>query len=305
MSKADESLLSILQVERETGITKETLRKWELRYGFPNPMRQENGERGYTSYDLQRLKTIKRLLDGGHRPGKIVVLSSHELSELQAKTVRKHPLGADSQLVGRVLTRLRDGDVQALTNDIESALLAQGLNVFVEQTLPPLISHIGDQWSMGSLEIHQEHLFSEVLRSILQHSALRLRGSKTGTRVLMGTAPDELHGMGLIMLQTLLTLEGAQCINLGTQVPLNEMVNSAKSYHANIVAVSFSLAYTSRRIAPFILQLRQKLPGEMAVWAGGAGVDRLRSKWPGVTRFDQLGSAAMAIRRTFAVDNLP
>jgi len=112
----------------------------------------------------------------------------------------------------------------------------------------------------------------------------------------MGTAPDEQHGMGLIMLQTLLTLEGAQCINLGTQVPLVEMVTSAKSYRADIVAVSFSLAYTSRKIAPFVLSLRRNLPAETALWAGGAGVDRLRSQWLGVTRFDQLGNAAVAIR---------
>ncbi|MBK8619611.1 MAG: MerR family transcriptional regulator [Anaerolineales bacterium] len=232
--------IPIVQVERETGITKETLRKWESRYGFPNPDRHENGERLYTNSDLQRLKSIKRLMDAGHRPGKIVPLSVNLLSELQTKSAHK-PLSAElERLTERVISSLRDGDVQTLTNDLETALLTQGLNTFVEQTLPPLITHIGDQWGEGALAIHQEHLFSEVLRSILQHSALRLRGSPAGSRVVLGTAPDELHGMGLVMLQAVLSVAGAQCINLGTQVPIVEFLNSARSYRADVVAISLT-----------------------------------------------------------------
>jgi len=296
MTNSDSPLVPIQQVERETGITKETLRKWESRYGFPLPYRQSNGDRLYNNEDIHQLRLIKGLVDGGHRPGKIVPLPLDAIRQLCAiQSDRVVPASA-MVFVSRIFATLRDGNVQALHHELETALLKQGLNKFVEDTLPPLITSVGKHWESGSLAIHQEHLFSEVLRSVLQSSALRLRGNANGIKVLMATAPDEQHGMGLIMLQTLLTLEGAQCINLGTQVPLIEMVNSAKSYRADVVAVSFSLAYPSRRIGPFILDLRQHLPGLTALWAGGAGVDRLRSKWPGVTRFDQIGSAARAIR---------
>jgi methanogenic corrinoid protein MtbC1 len=296
MKISDEASLPIQQVERETGITKETLRKWESRYGFPVPQRDSSGERLYSTEELNRLRLIKSLVAGGHRPGKVVPLSKESLTLLHSKlsdvVIQPSALG----LVGRVFARLQDGNVQGLHHELEVALLKHGLNAFVEETLPSLIASVGRHWESGDLAIHQEHLFSEILRSVLQSSALRLRENTKGARVLMATAPDEQHGMGLIMLQTILTLEGAQCINLGTQVPLIEMVNSAKSYRADIVAVSFSLAYTSRKIAPFVLELRRNLPAEVALWAGGAGVDRLRSKWQGVTRFDQLRGAAMAIR---------
>jgi methanogenic corrinoid protein MtbC1 len=295
MRKTEQSFVSIQQAEQESGINKETLRKWELRYGFPVPLRQTSGERLYTPEDIQRLRVIKSLVDAGHRPGKVVNLPLNELRAARVNQDQQALPAAELELIERVFARLHDGDVPALQCEMETALLAQGLKTFVEQTLPPLIARVGNQWENGSLAIHQEHLFSEVLRAVLQSAASRLRGGSGRIRVLMGTAPDEQHGMGLTMLQALLTLEGAHCINLGTQVPLIEMVKGALSYRAQIVAVSFSLAYPSRQIEPFVLDLRQRLRPGVVLWAGGAGVDRLRSTWPGVVRFDEIGHAAQAI----------
>ena len=41
-------MLNISAVERETGLSKDVLRMWERRYGFPKPGRDDNGERQYT-----------------------------------------------------------------------------------------------------------------------------------------------------------------------------------------------------------------------------------------------------------------
>ena len=37
--------ISIAAVERDTGLGKDTLRVWERRYGFPQPLRDAFGER--------------------------------------------------------------------------------------------------------------------------------------------------------------------------------------------------------------------------------------------------------------------
>ena len=39
--------MTIAAVERETGLSKDTLRVWERRYAFPRPARDSNGERIY------------------------------------------------------------------------------------------------------------------------------------------------------------------------------------------------------------------------------------------------------------------
>ena len=72
---------SIADIERSTGISRETLRIWERRYGFPAPARDASGDRRFSGGDLDRLRQIKRLLDQGHRPGKIVPMSVADLVE--------------------------------------------------------------------------------------------------------------------------------------------------------------------------------------------------------------------------------
>ena len=55
---------------------------WERRYGFPKPMRDENGERRYSGPEVAKLRAIKRLMDTGIRPGKIVHCTIEELDRL-------------------------------------------------------------------------------------------------------------------------------------------------------------------------------------------------------------------------------
>lgn len=65
-------LVPIDVVERETGLTKDVLRAWERRYGFPAPERDARGRRAYPREQLQRLLQIKRLVEHGFRPGKLI-----------------------------------------------------------------------------------------------------------------------------------------------------------------------------------------------------------------------------------------
>ncbi len=67
-----DELLTVGAVERETGLSADTLRVWERRYGFPQPLRDSGGRRRYPRAQVERLRQIKRLVDAGFRPGKLV-----------------------------------------------------------------------------------------------------------------------------------------------------------------------------------------------------------------------------------------
>lgn len=81
--------LSISAVERDTGLSKDTLRVWERRCGFPSPGRDGIGERAYTYDQVEKLRVIKRLMDAGHRLGRIVSLPFAELQLLSLSTVEQ------------------------------------------------------------------------------------------------------------------------------------------------------------------------------------------------------------------------
>lgn len=56
----DDATLTIGDVAARTGISIATLRAWEHRYGFPEPVRLENGHRRYRPSDVDRVQQISQ-----------------------------------------------------------------------------------------------------------------------------------------------------------------------------------------------------------------------------------------------------
>lgn len=50
-----------------------------------------------------------------------------------------------------------------------------------------------------------------------------------------------------------------------------EIARAAEAHRADIVALSFSIAFPNRQVPALLQQLRQLLPSGVALWAGGAG----------------------------------
>ncbi len=68
-------------VAKLTGISTDTIRAWERRYGVVEPIRGDNNNRYYTDQDVQKLLSIKRLVDAGQAISTICSLSDAELRQ--------------------------------------------------------------------------------------------------------------------------------------------------------------------------------------------------------------------------------
>ncbi|MGE5469864.1 MAG: MerR family transcriptional regulator [Bacteroidota bacterium] len=274
---------NIAAVERDTGLSKDVLRMWERRYGFPCPGRDGNGERLYSAEQVERLRLIKRLMDQGHRPGKLIAAPAEELAALAPRrpaTERPMPsanAGELADLIGLICQHDAAGYQQAM----QQRLARQGFQGFVQDTVAPLSSLVGEAWENGAIEVFEEHLFTELTKRLLRQAITALPGGKRGPRILLTSVPDEQHVLGLLMAEGLFTLEGAECIPLGTQMPLLDIARAAVAHQADIVALSFSSAFPKRQIAGLLQQLRLLLPEETGIWVGGAGVRGIPSM-PGV-----------------------
>lgn len=270
--------LGISATERETGLPKDTLRVWERRYGFPKPDRDAYGERLYPAAQVDRLRLLKRLMDQGHRPGRLMAASEEELQALSAaaNAPARQP-AADDPLSQQLLALVKGHDVPQLRSALNQAMLRQGLQDFVIHTLSALNRTVGDAWMSGEFEIFEEHLYTEQVQALLRQAIATLPAQQAGSpRILLTTVPEEQHGLGLLMAEALMALDGATCISLGTQTPLFDIAMAARAQQADVVALSFSSAYASRQVAPQLAQLRALLPAGVELWAGGAGVERLQ-----------------------------
>jgi DNA-binding transcriptional MerR regulator len=65
---------------------------------FPQPLRDPNGERVYPIEQVQKLRLVKRLIDLGFRPGKVIQYSTDELQALTGKASGKSPPGGAPEL---------------------------------------------------------------------------------------------------------------------------------------------------------------------------------------------------------------
>ena len=268
---------NIAAVERDTGLSKDVLRVWERRYGFPVPDRDANGERLYPAEQVARLRLIKRLMDQGHRPGKLIAAPAEELTALaprRSRHVEKTP-PADAKGLTELLTLIKQHDAAGYLQAMQQCLARQGLQRFVQDTVAPLTRQVGEAWEDSSVEVFEEHLFTELTKRLLRQAIAALPGGARSPRVLLTSLPDEPHILGLLMVEALFALEGAECIPLGTQMPLLEIGRAAEAHHADIVALSFSIAFPQRQIPGLLQQLRLVLPAGIELWAGGGGIARI------------------------------
>ena len=219
-SQQSRPALGISAAERETGLGKDTLRVWERRYGFPRPERDANGERLYPAEQVDRLKLIKRLMDQGHRPGRLMAASEEDLQALYAPAAApaRHDT-ADDTMLRQLLALVKTHDVPQLRSALSQAMLRQGLQDFVLHSLGALNHAVGEAWMSGEFEIFEEHLYTEQVQALLRQAIGTLPARSGSPRILLTTLPEEQHGLGLLMAEALLALDGATCVSLGTQTP--------------------------------------------------------------------------------------
>jgi methanogenic corrinoid protein MtbC1 len=294
--------LSIAAVERDTGLSKDTLRVWERRYGFPAPGRDIVGERAYTLEEVEKLRVIKRLLDAGHRPGRIVALPFEALKQFSDSGVDAGVAGT-AEAGGSVdlqqhLALIRAHDVRGLRSGLTRLLAREGVARFVVDVLAPLNAAVGDAWMRGQMEIFEEHTYTETVQVVLRQAIAGMPAAVGGgtPRVLLSTFPGEPHGLGLLMAEAMFALEGCECVSLGVQTPLWDTVLAAAAYRSDIVALSFTGCMNPNQVVDGLTELRRKLQPGVKVWPGGAAPVLSRRRIEGVDPLLSLAQLPEALR---------
>lgn len=290
--------LPIAAVERDTGLSKDTLRVWERRYGFPRPLRDANGERFYPHEQVDKLRLLKRLMDQGHRPGKI---AEHPVERLQALAEAGNERSGtalsaevpDANL-RHYLRLITDHDVEELRRELARLAVRAGLARFVTDVIAPLTVLVGEGWAKGEIAIFEEHLYTESAQAVLRSAVSAIPHPGESPRVLLTTIPSEPHGLGLLMAEAMFALEGARCVSLGVRTPVTEIARGAATQHIDIVALSFSPVVSPHHVVESLRQLRESLPAATEVWAGGSSPTLQRRAPDGVrvlARLDAIGPA--------------
>jgi len=295
---------TISAVERDTGLSKDTLRVWERRYGFPQPDRDAFGERVYPIDQVDKLRVLRRLMDAGHRPGKVIGLPIEQLQALAAESAgasaRPQSLGeaqAEHEDLSRFVDLIKSHQVDELRRALSQSQLRLGMERFVMEVVARLTRMVGEAWARGYVEVFEEHLYTETLQVVLRGAIGTIPQPARHPRVLLTTIPLESHGLGLLMAEAILALEGCRCVSLGVQTPVWDIVLAAGAHRADVVALSFSAVVNPNHVLDSLAELREKLPAGTEIWAGGNCPILQRRPPPAVMVIADLRDIQPAIRR--------
>ena len=272
-------------VARATGLSADTLRMWQKRYGFPVPQRKPSGHRLYTSSDVRRLRRISEAIARGHRTGHVVRMSEPGLQSLLAssgRSERRAASGAVSGPLRPLLPLVRAHDARGLDAALLADLAALGPMEFLRRRVAPLVEEVGDAWARGAIGVHHEHFFSERLEDVLRGVRLDLERARAGPvergaprpAVLLATLPDETHALGLQMAALVVALSGAAAVVLGADTPVSDIAAAARARRCAAVAISISISTGGPGSRDLLASLREALPASVALLVGGLGARR-------------------------------
>ena len=240
-------------------------------------------ERLYPLDQVHKLRLIKRLMDTGHRPGKIVAQSVEQLQDLlngmslvkgaeDCASSPPEPSALDANAPW--LRWLAEDRSDLIKQALRQHIIKQGLGSTVEDLVAPLCVYVGEAWLRGELSVYQEHLFSATLQQVLREAIASVEASSPTLgqhpRVLLATTPGEYHSLGLLMAECYLALESCARFELGSSTPVVEILQAIEHMKIDVLALSFS-AYASRNdVISSLQQLIDGVPAGVEIWAGGS-----------------------------------
>lgn len=257
----------IRAVARMTGISLDTLRAWERRYGAVIPGRNDRG-RVYGDAEVTRLKRLADLVARGHAIGTIAGMTDADLVRLLEGAEALTKLSEPSTPVNLqlLISALDHYDLDAIESALNRYAVVLPPRELVFAVILPLLQEVGQRWEAGRLRPAQEHLVSAVVRSVLGGLLRTTARPSALPRIVFATPTGERHELGLLCAALLAASAGYGVVYLGPDLPAADITHAATTAGAHVVMVSLTMpGAVSRRE----LRSLAKPPAGIELWIGG------------------------------------
>ena len=270
--------LNIAALTRRTGISPDTIRKWEQRYAVLQPSRTPGGQRRYSELDVARIEWLKARIHEGYRIGEAATLLGSGYPVVA---------GTATEIAAALVEATVRADVNGLARLVDQALSGPSLEDAFSQSLAPALAEVGSLWADGKIGVAKEHLASATVRAALQKLLSDPRGGLRGTAVL-ACAPGEQHEIGLLMLAVLLRADGWQVAYLGPDTPPLDALSLAADVGARAVCFSATVEASANELERELAA--NDAPYDIPVRVGGAAAPTKHSLHTTVAKLRKLAA---------------
>ena len=268
------ALLSIGALSRLSGVQIETIRNWERRYGWPEPIRLESGHRRYPSKMVPHLRLARSAIALGFKPSYITIAPREELDAAVrlAMANEKKPDGApiDTQHeIDEMLFSIARLDANRFETTLRRCWCKYGVDTFICDLIDPLRSRIETAIEDTRMTIVHEHFTAELLSGFL---AAQWRALSTGThscKVVVTGLEGEHDSLALHMTAVFLSIHNIEVVFLGSDTPTSDIVIAARQSDAVAVAVQCAPRLERMKRQCMLTNLRASLPPSVTIAVGG------------------------------------
>lgn len=293
-----------------TGVPRETLRKWEQRYGVVTPIRTDGNYRLYDDEAVRRIATMRDLVDAGWAPrdaarhvveqpaatsvsgtvsgtgavsgtvsGEVVADPDATATDVTGAPASDGGAGSGSphseldELVGASLAF----DQVRVEHLLDKAFAEADPAVTVDQWLLPSLARLGEAWRRGTVSIAGEHFVTgAVVRRLAQEFQQLPHAPAGAPRVIVGLARGSRHELGVLAFATVLRGHGVDVTYLGPDLPVESWVDTVRTLAPAAVVIGAPIPED----LPAVREAVQALAPHTEVFLGGAQQEQVEGATP-------------------------
>jgi DNA-binding transcriptional MerR regulator/methylmalonyl-CoA mutase cobalamin-binding subunit len=248
----------------ETGVSADTLRAWERRYGLPLPDRSAGGHRLYSQRDIEIIKWLTTRQREGLSISHAVDLWNDLTTGGNDPLAESHQTGLPAIQNG-LLDTTRTQWLSACLSFNEAAaeqVLNQAFALHPVETvcldvLQKGISEIGGLWYQGRASVQHEHFASALAIRRLDALITAAPAPTRAQTILIGCPPDEWHTFSLLVLSLFLRRRGLNVVYLGANVPLFRFDETIRRIKPDLVILATQQLHTTDNLQEVALNLAQ------------------------------------------------
>ena len=142
----------------------------------------------------------------------------------------------------------------------------------LDDCLLPAINEVGDFFDKGKYFLPQLIAGAEAMKTAIEYLEPLLEqtsGKKEMPVVVIATVEGDIHDIGKNLVALMLKNYGFKVIDLGKDVPKEQIIEAAKEHHASVIALSALMTTTMQEMKEVIAYAReQKVEAKIII--GGA-----------------------------------
>ena len=189
----------------------------------------------------------------------------------------------------RLKTPAQESTVSSITDKLYADVLKGNKNIIVEDTkealskgheakdlldgiLLPAINEVGELFDKGKYFLPQLIASAEAMKASIEHMKPFLLQAHTGAdmpTVVIATVEGDIHDIGKNLVALMLKNYGFRVIDLGKDVPKEQIIEAARKYDAQVIALSALMTTTMQQMR-HVIQYAKQQKVQAKIIIGGA-----------------------------------